>query len=316
MPSGPLRANPPSSTIHLTSRVSSWLYAVFAIMAISTFAMAFAARERARGTRVFHQLATVILGTYRNASILICAADDGRFGVMVIAIAAIDYFTMASNLGNTAISTTMRREGTRAIWYTRYIEWTITTPLLLLTLLLATGLPLGDIMTILFFDLVMIVCGLVAALVESDYKWAFFVFGLLSLFYITYHVLAPARASARLLGLDWGRILDIIAKPVYLFMHISALNKLNYADLALQSGKYSDPVDSGVAHHHAMGNAAPHAGQTGTTAVGGFGKRGLGLFGRKEKHEVHEEGGVLQHELSPVPNVSPPTAYAHSNAAI
>jgi bacteriorhodopsin len=51
----------------------------------------------------------------------------------------------------------------------------------------------------------MIVCGLVGALIESDYKWSFFVFGLLSLFYIVYHVLVPARASARLLGLDWGR---------------------------------------------------------------------------------------------------------------
>jgi bacteriorhodopsin len=57
---------------------------------------------------------------------------------------------MASNLGNTAISTTMRDRTTRAIWYARYVDWSITVPLLLLTLLLATGLPLGDIVTVVF----------------------------------------------------------------------------------------------------------------------------------------------------------------------
>lgn len=132
---------------------------------------------------------------------------------------------MASNLGNTPISTTMRREGTRAIWYSRYIDWTITTPLLLLTLLLATGLPLGDITTIiacksryrlfrfrflsilcvLVVNIFMFVCLLIGALIESDYKWGFYVLALAALFYVAYHLMAPARGSARLLGLDWGR---------------------------------------------------------------------------------------------------------------
>lgn len=53
--------------------------------------------------------------------------------------------------------------------------------------------------------LVFVVSLLIGALVESDYKWGFYVFSLVSLFYIAYHVLSPARASARLLGVDWGR---------------------------------------------------------------------------------------------------------------
>lgn len=36
----------------------------------------------------------------------------------------------------------------RSIWYARYIDWTITTPLLLLEVLLATGLPLTEIFTV------------------------------------------------------------------------------------------------------------------------------------------------------------------------
>lgn len=34
---------------------------------------------------------------------------------------------------------------TRAVYYARYIDWVITTPLLLLELLLSTGLPLTEL---------------------------------------------------------------------------------------------------------------------------------------------------------------------------
>lgn len=80
---------------------------------------------------------------------------------------------MASNLGGTPVRVEFNgdREGlTRAIWYVRYIDWVITTPALLLELVLATGLPLSDIFALMFFDEVMIVTGLVGALVASSYK--------------------------------------------------------------------------------------------------------------------------------------------------
>ena len=54
-------------------------------------------------------------------------------------------------------------------------DWTITTRMLLLTLLMGTGMPLSDIMITIFFDLVMIITGLVGALVASSYKWGFYV---------------------------------------------------------------------------------------------------------------------------------------------
>lgn len=68
--------------------------------------------------------------------------------------------------------------------YVRYIDWVITTPLLLLELLLATGLSGSDIFTTVFLDLVMIIAGLVGALVASTYKWGFFVGGTFALFYV------------------------------------------------------------------------------------------------------------------------------------
>lgn len=61
--------------------------------------------------------------------------------------------------------------------YVRYIDWVITTPALLLELCLASGLPLSDIVTLVFFDLVMIITGLVGGLVQSSYKWGYYAFG-------------------------------------------------------------------------------------------------------------------------------------------
>ena len=60
---------------------------------------------------------------------------------------------------------------TRAVFYARYIDWTITTPLLLLELLLTTGLPLTEIFSTIFMDELMIITGLIGALVASEYKW-------------------------------------------------------------------------------------------------------------------------------------------------
>lgn len=80
---------------------------------------------------------------------------------------------MASNLGGTPVRVEFNgdREGlTRAIWYVRYIDWVITTPFLLLELVLATGLPLSDVIALIFFDEVMIITGLVGSLVVSAYK--------------------------------------------------------------------------------------------------------------------------------------------------
>lgn len=92
---------------------------------------------------------------------------------------------MASDLGDVPIVVEWVRGGTlganwvaqgvqnptRAIWYARYIDWTITTPLLLLELLLVTGLPLSQIFSVLFFDILMIETGLIGALVRTRYKY-------------------------------------------------------------------------------------------------------------------------------------------------
>ena len=68
--------------------------------------------------------------------------------------------------------------------YVRYIQYFINFPLLLLSVLLGTGLSLSDIMTTLFMGATVVICGLVGALVHSTYKWGFYTFGCVALFYV------------------------------------------------------------------------------------------------------------------------------------
>jgi len=98
-------------------------------------------------------------------------------------VASIAYFSMASNIGWTPTAVEFIRSNpkvaglNREIFYVRYIDWFITTPLLLLDLLLTAGLPTPTILWVMLIDEIMIVCGLVGALVRSSYKWGYFTFG-------------------------------------------------------------------------------------------------------------------------------------------
>lgn len=93
----------------------------------------------------------------------------------------------------------------REIFYVRYIDWFITTPLLLLDLLLTAGMPWPTIFFVIFADWIMIITGLVGALVQSRYKWGYFAFGNAALFYILYHLGWESRRNANRYGADVGK---------------------------------------------------------------------------------------------------------------
>lgn len=101
----------------------------------------------------------------------------------VVFVACIAYFTMGSNLGFTPIAVEFPRNNPvvrgqyREVFYVRYIDWFITTPLLLLDLLLTAGMPWPTILWTILIDEIMIITGLIGALVVSRYKFAYFTFG-------------------------------------------------------------------------------------------------------------------------------------------
>lgn len=106
---------PTSSQINITTHGSDWYWAVTAVMAASTFVFIGMSFTVPRRNRIFH---------YITASITL--------------VASIAYFTMASNLGYAAIPVEfirsnpkvagMNGQNYREIFYVRYIDWFVTTP--------------------------------------------------------------------------------------------------------------------------------------------------------------------------------------------
>jgi len=177
--------NGADADIHITTHGSDWYFAVCAVMTLATFIFAGLAFRKPASDRVFN---------YITASITM--------------VAAIAYFTMGANLGFTPIGVEFHRSNhrvagqNREIFYVRYIDWVITTPLLLLDLLLTAGMPWPSILAVILVDEVMIITGLIGALVQSRYKWAYFVFGCAALLYVVYKLAISGRRRAYALGSD------------------------------------------------------------------------------------------------------------------
>jgi len=181
--------NGKTAGIAITTHGSDWYWAVTAVMVCATFAFMGLALTKPRQHRVFH---------YITAAITL--------------VASIAYFSMGSNLGWTPIDVEFPRAigsqvagVNREIFYVRYIDWFITTPLLLMDLLLTAALPWPTVLFVILIDEVMIVTGLVGALVRSSYKWGYFTFGCVALLYILYVLVWEARRHANTMGQDVGK---------------------------------------------------------------------------------------------------------------
>ena len=131
--------------------------------------------------------------------------------------AAIAYFSMGAGLGQVPIQVEFPRPGsaqvgaagTREIFYVRYIDWFVTTPLLLLDLLLTAGVPTPTILITIFADEIMVVTGLVGALTSSTYKWGYWTFGMAAFGYVFYSLVFIGRSHARALGPDPSRTFNM-----------------------------------------------------------------------------------------------------------
>ncbi|KZO93138.1 family A G protein-coupled receptor-like protein [Calocera viscosa TUFC12733] len=177
--------------------------------------------------------------------------------IAILTTAAIAYFSMAWDLGGTPVpaeffSNRHQNQGPdprhlRPL--TRSHPWP--------ELLLGTGLPLSDIFVTVFMGIAMIVAGLFGAVVPSTHKWGYFAGGMAPLFFIRCILLGPARTSAELIGPDVHIIylrsglsdrdnvihpddeiifygsLDILAKPVFIFIHIVSLRGIDVACFGL-----------------------------------------------------------------------------------
>lgn len=189
-----------TADIAITTHGSDLYFAICAAMGFAGFVFIGLAFRKERRDRLFHYITAA-----------------------VVFVACIAYFTMGSNLGFVPIAVEFPRSNPvvrgqlREIFYVRYIDWFITTPLLLLDLLLTAGMPWPTILWTILVDEIMIVTGLIGALVVSRYKFAYFTFGkfqsskqhpqqrliysgCVALFYIVYQLVFEARRHASRYG--------------------------------------------------------------------------------------------------------------------
>jgi bacteriorhodopsin len=217
---------------------------------------------------------------------------------MINFFAAIAYFTLGSNLGWAAVPVEFVRSNpkvagiVRQVFYVRYIDWFLTTPLLLLDLLLTCRLPWPTIMYTIAMNEIMVVTGLVGALVQSRYKWGFFTFGTAAFLFVAYTVVFEGRAYAKVIGGDvsrtylicgvwtiglwflypiaWGLseggnvissdseaifygVLDVLAKPVFSFLLLWGHRRVDIARLGLHVRGASETT-TGEGIHHEKGH--------------------------------------------------------------
>jgi bacteriorhodopsin len=177
--------------IHITTHGSDWFWTAFAIFTLTAITIIFFGFRRPATGRFFH---------YTTAIIAI--------------VAAINYFTLASDLGFVPVPVEWKRSGKtsghlRQVFYTRYIDWFITTPLILLNLLLSAAVPWSQVIFVVFISTTTVICGLIGALVPSTYKWGYFAIGLALFSYVYYVIAIPGRQNAAAIGPDVSRIYTI-----------------------------------------------------------------------------------------------------------
>lgn len=172
-----LHINPPVANNNITTRGSNWLWAVCALHGFLFLCVLGHMMMTKHRQRIFHYLALALL-----------------------LIPTITYFTMASNLGSTAIPVQLRRLGvpgrTRQIFWVRYIGYFLTWPIIVLALLLMTAVGWSTVIFTMGLAMLYSVMFLAGALTRTRYKWGYFVFALVAFFLLAYQLLFVARPWA------------------------------------------------------------------------------------------------------------------------
>lgn len=276
--------------LQITVHGSDWYFAVCAIMGASTLVFAGLAAARPPAHRLFHHLTAAIT-----------------------AVACVAYFSMGSDLGQLPVQAGQARPrsaavaaaaaGTREVFWARYADWFVTTPLLLADLLLTAGAPWPAILATLLADEAMVAAGLAGALTPTGYKWGYWVFGVAAFLLVAYELAVDARRRARARGpaveaaflrcgvltllvwllypIAWGvaeggnvvhpdseavfyGVLDILAKPGFGFLLLFGHNDIDPADLGLVAREPGGAgAGAGAVSEKGHGTGAAEAGHNG-----------------------------------------------------
>jgi bacteriorhodopsin len=160
---------------------------------------------------------------------------------LITIIAAISYFGMATGHGVTyhTIEITEKNEHVpdtttiikRQVFWARYVDWSLTTPLLLLDLALLAGLNGAHILIAIVADLIMIVTGLFAAFggEETPQKWGWYAIACIAYLVVVWQLAINGRTAvsaksskvAKFFGAIAGFTLILwTAYPMYVFLPV------------------------------------------------------------------------------------------------
>jgi len=116
----------------------------------------------------------------------------------------------------------------RSFFYARYVDWVITTPLLLHALCHFANAPEEQWSLMVFMDVIMIVAGLIGSTVSGSERWIYFGFGCLALIPILYFLCKlrtqqldnrPYNAKTGLIETDPTKYSESVQLPHIWFFH-------------------------------------------------------------------------------------------------
>ncbi|CAJ2502863.1 Uu.00g102570.m01.CDS01 [Anthostomella pinea] len=210
---------------------------------------------------------------------------------LITTFAFLSYYAMATGDG-VGVHTTVVKETklhvvteivNRDVYWARYVDWSLTTPLLLLDLCLFAGLDGASILVAIVSDVIMILTGLFAAFSrDSAQGWGWYTFGCIAYLNIVYqlgykgrHAVSGKDAKtkrffgaislftlilwtlypiiwgvadgARVVGVDGEiigyAILDVLAKPVFGFWLLLTHDKMSRSSPSIE-GFWSNGLSS------------------------------------------------------------------------
>ncbi|KAI9662658.1 MAG: hypothetical protein M1831_002701 [Alyxoria varia] len=176
------------------------LWVVFVVMLIATIAFSAMAWSVPTSKRLYHVITTLIVMT-ASLSYFAMASGDG-----------ISYHTIKITEKHKHVPDTTETIK-RQVYWARYVDWSLTTPLLLLDLSLVAGLNGCHILIAIVADLVMILTGLFAAFgnESTPQKWGWYAIACIAYLVIVWHLAVHGRAMAMQKGGKVGGFFASIA---------------------------------------------------------------------------------------------------------
>ena len=179
---------PDGVDFHLTARGSDWLWAAFCVFLVMAMILIGLMFRKAPNERLFYYTA-----------------------IAPVFFIAINYFTLASNLGWTPIkakynhvTTTTQQEhpGYRQVFYSRYIGWFLAFPWPVIQASLLGGTPIWQIAFNVGLTETWVVALLIAALVKTTYKWGYYSFAIAAGVVASISVMTTTRNLVKNMGKD------------------------------------------------------------------------------------------------------------------